>query len=293
MATGDVASPGHKLGQIVGVLLEQLLGDPLRQFASRYQLYCDCKGSRPGVRTGNKVTWIDSRGNRHDLDYVLERGGSVERRGDPVAFIESAWRRYTKHSRNKSGELEGALLPLKVTYTTVRFLRVILAGEWSEGGLQQLRSAGIEVLHIPFRTIVDAFRAQGLKIDYPETAATEEKAALNRILERLNERQLGTVSAAMWRAIEQDYRLFERKMANAITEVPFRVRVITLYGDEVVYQTVAEAIRELENPTTARELNLAFARGYEVFIDYASGSVVTGRFQTKTELVQFLKRMGS
>jgi hypothetical protein len=71
------------------------------------------------------------------------------------------------------------------------------------------------------------------------------------------------------------------------------VRVITLYGDEVVYQTVAEAIRELENPTTARELNLAFARGYEVFIDYASGSVVTGRFQTKAELVQFLKRMGS
>ena len=54
MATGDVASPGHKLGQIVGVLLEQLLGDPLRQFASRHQLYCDCKGSRPGVRTGNK-----------------------------------------------------------------------------------------------------------------------------------------------------------------------------------------------------------------------------------------------
>jgi prolyl-tRNA editing enzyme YbaK/EbsC (Cys-tRNA(Pro) deacylase) len=80
----------------------------------------------------------------------------------------------------------------------------------------------------------------------------------------------------MWRAIEQDYRLFERKMANAITEVPFRVCVITLYGDEVVYQTVAEAIRELENPTAARELNLAFARGYEVFIDYASGSSVTG-----------------
>jgi hypothetical protein len=293
MATEDVASPGHKLGQIVGVLLEQLLGDPLRQFAARLQLYCDRKGSRPGVRTGSKVTWVDSRGNRHDLDYVLERGGSAEHRGDPVAFIESAWRRYTKHSRNKSGELEGALLPLRASYTTVRFLGVILAGEWSEGGLQQLRSAGVEVLHVPFQTIVDAFRAQGLRIDYPETATTEDKAALNRILERLSERQLGAVSAAMWRAIERDYRRFEGKMFNAITEVPLRVRVITLYGDEVVYQTVAEAIRELENPTAARELNLNFPRGYEVFIDYASGSSVTGRFQTKTELVQFLKRVGS
>lgn len=291
MAAEDVASPGHKLGQIVGVLLEQLLVDPLKQFAARHQLYCDCKGSRPGVRAGSKVTWIDSRGNRHDLDYVLERGGSAERRGEPVAFIESAWRRYTKHSRNKSGELEGALLPLRASYSTVRFLGALLAGEWSEGGLQQLRSAGIEVLHIPFQTIVDAFLTQGLRIDYPERATTQEKAALNQILERLSEGQLGTVSAAMWGAIERDYRPFEGKMADAITEVPFRVRIITLYGDEVVYQTVAEAIRELENPTAARELNLAFARGYEVFIDYASGSSVTGRFQTKMELVQFLKRV--
>jgi len=178
-------------------------------------------------------------GNRHDLDYVLERGGSTDQRGEPVAFIESAWRRYTKHSRNKSGELEGALLPLRTSYTSVRFLGAILAGEWSEGGLQQLRGASIEVLHIPFQTIVNAFHAQGLKIDYPERATTEEKAALNRILERLSEGQLGTVSAALGSAIETDYRHFERKMANALTEVPLRVRVITLYGDEVVYQTVA------------------------------------------------------
>ncbi len=138
---------------------------------------------------------------------------------------------------------------------------------------------------------VDRSTNKGLRIAYPERATTQEKAALNQIIERLSEGQLGTVSAAMWGAIERDYRLFARKMADAITEVPFRVRIITLYGDEVVYQTVAEAIRELENPTAARELNLAFARGYEVFIDYASGSSVTGRFQTKMELVQFLKRV--
>jgi len=149
------------------------------------------------VRPGRKVTWIDSRGNRHDLDYVLERGGSAERRGDPLAFIESAWRRYTKQSRNKAGELEGALLPLRNTYTTVRFLGAILAGRWSKGGLQQLRTASIEVLHIPFQTIVDAFLTQGLRIDYPEKATTQEKAALNQILERLSEGQLGIVSAAM------------------------------------------------------------------------------------------------
>jgi len=129
MATKPVASPGHKLGQIVGVLLERTFGASLEAFSRRHGLYCDRRGGRPAVRSGSKVTWEDSRGNRHDLDYVLERGGTDLLIGEPVAFIESAWRRYTKHSRNKSGELEGALLPLRDTYPTVRFVGVVLAGE--------------------------------------------------------------------------------------------------------------------------------------------------------------------
>ena len=45
-------------------------------------------------------------------DYVLERGGTDTVRGLPAAFIETAWRRYTKHSRNKAQEIQGAVLAL-------------------------------------------------------------------------------------------------------------------------------------------------------------------------------------
>jgi hypothetical protein len=48
-----------------------------------------------------------------------------------VAFIETAWRRYTRHSRNKAQEIEGAIGPLAETFAHARpFLGAILAGQF-------------------------------------------------------------------------------------------------------------------------------------------------------------------
>lgn len=71
-----VASPGHKLGQMVGNLVEGLFADDLVAFCSRHGFYCDRKGPRPARGRSKKVSWLDSKGNKHDLDYVVEAGGS-------------------------------------------------------------------------------------------------------------------------------------------------------------------------------------------------------------------------
>jgi hypothetical protein len=94
-------SLSHKFGQIIGDLLELALEPHLQKFARKHKLYLDKKGERK-ARSGKKVSWTDAKGNKHDLDYVLERGGTEHKIGIPIAFIESAWRRYTKHSRNKA-----------------------------------------------------------------------------------------------------------------------------------------------------------------------------------------------
>ena len=104
-------SPGHKFGQLIGEVLEQAIEPILCEFAKKQGLYLDKKGPRP-ARVGQKVCWTDLNGNKHDLDFVIEREGSRDRVGVPVAFIEAAWRRYTKHSRNKAQEIQGAILPL-------------------------------------------------------------------------------------------------------------------------------------------------------------------------------------
>ena len=95
-------SPSHKFGQLVGNLLEAVVEPFLSEFAKKKHLYLDHQKNPRKARKGKKVTWEDHYGNIHDLDYVIERNGTDEVIGTPVAFIEVAWRRYTKHSRNKA-----------------------------------------------------------------------------------------------------------------------------------------------------------------------------------------------
>ena len=123
-------SPPHRLGQIIGEVLELTIHDPLQALCQRHGLYLDTQHSRPARDGRTKVTWKDQNGNTHDLDYVIEQGGSESQLGIPKAFIEIAWRRYTKHSRNKAQEIQGRFChwPRPTTHRT-RFW----AGCWWPG----------------------------------------------------------------------------------------------------------------------------------------------------------------
>jgi hypothetical protein len=110
-------SPSHRFGQIIGDTLEAAIRPILQTIASELGMYLDAKGERKVRGAKRKVAWVDGRGNTHDLDYVFEADGDAETIGSPRAFIEIAWRRYTKHSRNKAQEIQGAILPLAERYS--------------------------------------------------------------------------------------------------------------------------------------------------------------------------------
>lgn len=137
-------SPSHKLGQIAGYAMEEAFYEMLVPLAKEFGLYADRQEERKPARKGKFVQWADLNGNKHNLDFVLERGGSKSKIGVPAAFIESAWRRYTKHSVNKAGEISNALVPLRRTYVIHRpFLGAVVAGDWTSGGISQMESQGI------------------------------------------------------------------------------------------------------------------------------------------------------
>jgi hypothetical protein len=83
-------SPSHRFGQIIGDTLERALRPVLKAAAKDLGLYLDSKGERAARGRRRKVSWVDGKGNAHDLDYVLEDGGTDERIGSPRAFIEIA-----------------------------------------------------------------------------------------------------------------------------------------------------------------------------------------------------------
>lgn len=282
-------SLAHRWGQILGDLLEASLLPHLSAVAGKHGLYLDRKQKRP-CREGVKCTWTDKYGNSHDLDYVLERGGTAEKKGTPVAFIETAWRRYTKHSRAKAQELEGAIIPLADThYQSQPFLGLLLSGAWTPGSLQQLRSRGFSILMVPEDRIVRAFKPFGIDPRSDEDTAESEFARRIDIFGSLTGPQLQKITDALIDSTSADFKAFFAALETAITRKVASVRLFVVHGRAVDVATVGDAITFIENYNELEATDAGVHR-YEIEIRYGNGNVVRGDFGAKKEALAFLRQ---
>lgn len=280
-------SPAHQFGQIIGDVLEAAVQPLLQAFARKHHLYLDRKGPRT-CRAGQKCSWIDLRGNSHDLDFVLERGGTKEKIGTPVAFIETAWRRYTKHSRNKAQEIQGAIEPLADKYRSVRpFKGAILAGVFTEGALQQLRSHGFSLLYLPYENVVEVIGKFG--VDARSDEATTDAAFRQKVIafRRLSADSKAALCRALLPSRRADVRAFFDALATTVTRQIERITVLALHGHSHEAASIEEAVRyveEYEDDGRAKQI----AR-YEITVKYSNGDTVQGAFGDKQGAVEFLQ----
>ena len=291
MKAGEMARTGsatHKLGQMVGNFFEKLFEETFEGIAGNYHLYCDSKGARPKIRGARrKVTWKDAKGTPHDLDYVLERNASENSRGKPVAFLELAWRRYTKHSRNKAGEIEGALYHLGTTYPGA-FLGAILAGEWSKGSLEQMQARGISVLHISFEDIATTFDSKGIDLRYDEKSSDDVKWAIIDQWDSLTEEDLDDLEKLLAHKVSQNSQTFFDELGKSFERRVVGVRVWSLFGKANEYSNVEEAINALGTADVAED-KLEFVR-FEVQIRFNNNDKIEGEFHEREMAVEFLQR---
>ena len=280
-------SPSHKWGQIVGGVLEGLVHGILSEFALQRGLYLDTAGERP-ARRGKKVTWKDKNGNAHDLDFVLERGGTAEEIGRPVAFIESAWRRYTKHSRNKAQEIQGALEPLTATFSgSAPFAGVVLAGDFTGGAVKQLESLGFEVLHFSYPRIVEAFASVGIGAAYDERTPVSEFRRKIRAWERLTPAEQLLVAERLLGSYESQTVAFLERLRRSVERVVVSVRILPLFGSAIECPSIAKAIAVLRRHDET-VVSGTFIR-YEVVVEYSNGDRIEGKFVDKSGASQFLR----
>ena len=282
-------SPAHKFGQIIGDLLEAAVEPLLRRFAESHGLYLDRKGRR-AARPGRKVSWTDLAGNIHDLDYVLERGGTAKRIGVPVAFIETAWRRYTKHSRNKAQEIQGAVLPLAEAYRNAApFIGVILAGVFTEGALAQLRSLGFSVLHFPYETVVQAFQIIGVDAHFTEETADAEFERKVRRWDRVPQKKRAQAAQKLLQINSEAVRSFVQALDGSATRTIELVRVLPLHGRAVEWDSVERAISFIESYEEDQGQPLMPVARYEVEVRYHNGDRIQGQFAGKEQAITFLR----
>ncbi len=266
--------------------MEEITFPFLRDFCQQRGLYLDRQGYRGKARNGRKVCWKDQYGNSHDLDFVIEQGGTSDKIGRPIAFIEVAWRRYTKHSKNKAQEIQGAVLPIAETYQSDRpFLGVILAGEFTQPSLEQLRSVGFEVLYFPYKTITSAFSHIGINAEFNEsTLDSEFTECVNEIIQ-LSCAGRTKIKQFLVNQNKENIENFFFKLEQTLDRRIDSIMIVPLYGDERQFPTIHEALHFLE---TYEKNHDGQFRKFEILVKYTNGDSINGNFQTKNKAREFL-----
>jgi hypothetical protein len=261
----------------------------LQQFTQSKNYYLDWQRSRP-ARKGKKVSWHDKYGNQHDLDFVIEVGGTDEQLGQPIAFIESAWRRYTKHSKNKAQEIQAAILPLiELHHLSAPFYGAILAGDFTQSALEQLRNNGFVVVYIPYQDVVAAFREIAFDIAFDEETSDELYTEASQKLTSLSNLDKDNLKYALMRISQEEIDQFMDKLQNCLERDIEKIIVIPLFGKRYEFETINDVLRYLNTLDIDRPEG-TFER-FEVIVDYSNNDTIRATFQTKPLLADFLNKL--
>lgn len=285
-------SPAHTWGQILGNIVEDSVRPILEEIAEQHDLYLDYVRDRP-ARPRKTVTWSDEHGNDHDLDYVFEQGGTEEQIGAPVGFVEVAWRRYTKHSKNKVQEIQGAVMPIAAKHADwAPFMGAILAGMFTTNALEQLRTNGFEVLYIPYERVVASFESVGIAASSEETSEEQEYIEKIETWDALSADQKDEVKKNLLASCESEIDLFVRSLERAVGRIVERVIIFPLFGESIEFLSFNDASRFLRDGSIEPTDQPTFVR-IEIQVRYNNSDVVKGSFASRHTALSFLRRISS
>jgi hypothetical protein len=283
-------APGHLLGQLIGGLLETATEPPLRELVARHKLYLDVKGERPGVRAGKLLSLPDGDGNKHDLDFVIERPGTDGEGGHYAAFIECAWRRYTKHSKAKAQEIQGAVLPLVQKWAEVGPVpAVVVAGQWSRPSIKQLESAGFVVLELDFQTTLETFAKFGIDIKGRDKVADQFWQEQVDRLRHLSNDELDALAATLRKDHLEDFESFIAELEKRIVRTVEIVRFYPIHGKSFEFASLDEAINGLHQYDPDADHHPLIHFEFEII--YTNGDAIRGKYTSVHSAEEFLRRL--
>ena len=218
---------------------------------------------------------------------MIEAGGTPDKLGTPIAFIEAAWRRYTKHSKNKVQEIQGALLPIvELHKLSAPFYGAVLAGDFSKPSLDQLRNNNFSVLYIPYKDVVDAFMAVKFDIAFDEETPDKKFANASAKLAALSAPDLDKIRNALIAASKTEIEKFMSSLKKTLERIVSQVILIPMFGTEVVSTTVSDALTNLAKIDLTRTTGRL--QKIEVVVDYSNGDVIRASFGTVENATDFL-----
>lgn len=279
-------SASHTFGELIGTFFEESMKSPIQKVATQYGLYFDCQGPRQARDTLN-VSWKDINGSKHDLDYVIERNGSENQIGSPVAFIELAWRRYTKHSKNKAQEITAAITPIARKYSDCNpFKGAILCGVFTKPSLEQLKGQGFCVLYIPYDKMVEIFNRHGVDIFYDETTTEKE---FKKKIQQWRHADLEAIASDLLETNKREIQEFIEALEKVIMRSIKCIYVLPLHGAAVVLPDADTAINFIDSYCTMPDNSTI--QLYIIQVHFNDGSEIKCEFKNKDLAKIFLENI--
>jgi hypothetical protein len=283
-------APVHKLGQLIGEFVEYHFKQELVDICQQRNLFLDVVGVKRTARKGKKVTWFDIYGSKHDLDFVIERDGTEDKLGLPVAIIECAWRRYTKHSKNKAQEIQGAVLPIAAKYKYHKpFLGAVIAGEFTAPSVTQLNACGFKTIYFEYADIVQAFAESGAVIRYGETTLDSDALTMVATFESLTKQQLEIIFDRIIELSQVEVDKFKRTLVDSLDRQVEQVVIAPLFGANTTFNTIDDAVAFLNRDELTIAPDGVEYRELWVLIRYSNGDKIEGTFKTSERAEKFIR----
>ena len=281
------SSPSHKLGQFIGDLLEKSIISFLKTHINEDGLFFDYKHPRLARQNKKEVLWEDINGNKHKLDIVIEQGGTELIFGNPRVFIEIAWRRYKKHSKNKVQEISSAIKPLISKYINVNpFYGVVLAGEFTIPSIEQIKSLGFAVVHISMSDIEKIFYNFGINLHWEENTSEEELANKVQAVEQLSQKQLDEIQNNIIKIQQNQFDMFLNSILQSIHRTIESVIVTILHGKVYNFPSAQHACEFLAKNVEFKDSEFEH---YEIFVKYSNGDRSELTFTEKRQAIAWLQ----
>ncbi len=192
------------------------------------------------------------------------------------------------HSRNKAQEIQGAIEPLALTYrNSAPFKGAILAGVFTAGALNQLRSLGFTVLYFPYESVVGVFKKFGIAAHFDESTPDLEFQQKVDGCEELTAAQKAQLAKALWRRHKSEVATFLESLAKAVSRQIDRIVIMALHGRQQESLTIEDAIRFVE--MYADEGDFKPIDRYEIEVRYNNGDLIRGSFKDKLGALEFLR----
>ncbi len=283
-------SLSHKLGELIGGFFEIAIVRYLEPIVSEKGFYLDYRHPRPARGNQREVIGRDSRGNKHKLDIVVEKGGSETKIGVPKAYIEMAWRRYKKHSKNKVQEIAGAIITLAQTHAKeIPFYAAVLAGEFTNNAIVQLQSQGFFVLYFTYSEICSLFDTVGVSIRWEEDTNEE---TIQKIIDDLSfvlsdYNDVIKLQKCFYCMYEQQLESLVEALCNSLDTVITEVIVIPIHGVPQICESIEMAVNFI---MWYNEKNVVPILRYEIIVKYNNGEEYTMGCSDKRKAIQFLNQ---